>query len=58
MSVDLKKYQEFVQAVTSAESQDLDSFVSKLSLLDANCEAHGVDGKLYHGSDIKVTLFR
>ena len=56
MSVDLKRYQEFVEAVTSGESQDLTSFMSRLDLLDANYEAHGVDGELHHGPDINVPL--
>lgn len=54
--MDLKRYQDFVEAVTSEESQDLDSFVRRLSLLDTNCEAHGVDGELHHGPDVNMPL--
>lgn len=36
--MDLKRYQDFVEAVTSEESQNLDSFVSRLGQLDGNGE--------------------
>ena len=54
--VDLKKYQEFVQAVTSKESNDLTSFMNRLDRLDANYEAYGSDGEYMHGPDINVPL--
>lgn len=54
--VDLKKYQEFVQAVTSKESNDLTSFMNRLDRLDGNYEAYGSDGEYMHGPDINVPL--
>ena len=54
--VDLKKYQEFVQAVTSKESNDLTTFMNRLDRLDANYEAYGSDGEYMHGPDINVPL--
>lgn len=54
--VDLKKYQEFVQAVTSKESNDLTSFMNRLDRLDANYESYGSDGEYMHGPDINVPL--
>jgi NTP pyrophosphatase (non-canonical NTP hydrolase) len=56
MSIDLKKYQEFVGEVTSSDSESLTDFMARLDRLDANCEAHGVDGELHHGPDINVPL--
>ena len=49
--VDLNKYTEFVEAVTSKESNDLTTFMNRLDQLDGNY--HG-DGK--HGPDINVSL--
>jgi NTP pyrophosphatase (non-canonical NTP hydrolase) len=54
--VDLKKYQEFVQAVTSKESNDLTEFMNRLDRLDANFEAYGADGEYMHGPNINVPL--
>ena len=54
--VDLKKYQEFVQAVTSTESNDLTEFMNRLDRLDANYEAYGADGEYMHGPNINVPL--
>ncbi len=54
--VDLKKYQEFVQAVTSKESNDLTEFMNRLDRLDANYEAYGADGEYMHGPTINVPL--
>ena len=54
--VDLKKYQEFVQAVTSKESNDLTEFMNRLDRLDANYEAYGSDGEYMHGPNINVPL--
>ena len=55
-NVDLKKYQEFVQAVTSKESNDLTEFMNRLDRLDANYEAYGADGEYMHGPNINVPL--
>ena len=54
--VDLHKYQEFVQAVTSKESNDLTAFMNRLDRLDANYEAYGSDGEYMHGPNINVPL--
>ena len=54
--IDLKKYQEFVQAVTSKESNDLTAFMNRLDRLDANYEAYGSDGEYMHGPNINVPL--
>jgi NTP pyrophosphatase (non-canonical NTP hydrolase) len=54
--VNLKKYQEFVQAVTSKESNDLTAFMNRLDRLDANYEAYGSDGEYMHGPNINVPL--
>lgn len=56
MPIDLKKYQEFVEAVTSKESQDLTSFMGQLDRLDGNYEAYGSEGEYMHGPDINVPL--
>ena len=54
--VDLKKYLEFVQAVTSKESNDLTAFMNRLDRLDANYESYGADGEYMHGPNINVPL--
>jgi len=54
--IDLHKYQEFVEAVTSKESNDLTSFMNRLDRLDGNYEAYGSDGEYMHGPDINVPL--
>lgn len=56
MSVDLKKYQEFVSAVTSAQSDDLTSFMSQVDRLDGNYESYGSEGEYMQGPDINVPL--
>jgi len=50
MSIDLNKYKDFVQAVTSEPSNDLTTFMNRLDELDANYE-NGV-----HGPDVNVPL--
>lgn len=54
--IDLNKYQDFVEAVTSKESNDLTSFMNRLERLDANWEAYGSEGEYMHGPDINVPL--
>lgn len=54
--VDLNKYMEFVQAVTSKESHDLTTFMNQLDRLDGNYEAYGPNGEYAHGPDINVPL--
>ena len=50
MQVDLNRYQEFVEAVTSKASNDLTTFMNRCDELDANF----IDGG--HGPDINVPL--
>jgi len=50
MSIDLNKYKDFVQAVTSEPSNDLTTFMNRLDELDANY----ADGA--HGPDVNVPL--
>jgi len=52
MTVDLKRYQEFVEAVTSQPSNDLTSFMNRLDYLDGNFDYD----KDAHGPDINVPL--
>jgi len=54
--VDLNKYKEFVEAVTSKQSQDLTEFMNRLDRIDANYESYGPDGEYIHGPDINVPL--
>jgi len=54
--VDLNRYMEFVQAVTSKESNDLTAFMNRLDRLDANYEAYGSDGEYMHGPNVNVPL--
>ena len=55
-NVDLNKYKEFVEAVTSKQSQDLTEFMNRLDRIDANYESYGPDGEYMHGPDINVPL--
>lgn len=48
--IDLNKYQDFVEAVTSQPSNDLTTFINRLDQLDGNLE----NGE--HGPDINVPL--
>lgn len=50
--IDLTKYTEFVEAITSKESNDLTSFMNSLDHLDANFDAV-TDS---HGPDVNVPL--
>jgi NTP pyrophosphatase (non-canonical NTP hydrolase) len=52
VTVDLLRYQEFVEAVTSKPSNDLTTFIDRLDQIDGNwdVEAQG------HGPDINVPL--
>ncbi len=54
--IDLHKYQEFVEAVTSKESNDLSSFMNRLDRIDGNYEAYGSDGEYMHGPNVNVPL--
>ena len=52
MTVDLLKYQDFVEAVTSQPSNDLTSFMNRLDQIDGNWDAEAQG----HGPDINVPL--
>lgn len=49
--IDLNKYKEFVEAVTSKSSNDLTTFMNRLDELDGNYVGNGE-----HGPDINVPL--
>ena len=51
MNIDLNKYKDFVEAVTSKASNDLTTFINRCDELDANYIGDGV-----HGPDINVPL--
>ena len=54
MQIDLNRYTEFVEKVTSQASNDLTTFMNTLDRLDANYEVF--DGEMRHGPDINVPL--
>ena len=54
--IDLNKYQEFVEVVTSEASNDLTSFINRMDQLDANYELNKENQLMEHGPDINVPL--
>ena len=54
MNIDLNKYKDFVEAVTSKASNDLTTFMDSCDRLDANYEL--VDGEMKHGPDVNIPL--
>lgn len=54
--IDLNKYQDFVQAVTSGPSNDLTEFMDTLDRLDANYELNGDTQKMEHGPSVNLPL--
>ena len=54
MNIDLNKYKDFVEAVTSQASNDLTTFMDTCDRLDANYEL--VDGEMKHGPDVNIPL--
>lgn len=52
MQIDLSKYKDFVEAVTSKPSNDLTTFMNRLDELDANWD----EVTLTHGPDVNVPL--
>ena len=56
MNIDLNKYSEFVEAVTSKPSNDLTTFMDTLDRLDSNCEVDLNDGLMKHGPDVNIPL--
>ena len=51
MNIDLNKYKDFVEAVTSQASNDLTTFMNRCDELDGNYIGDGV-----HGPDVNVPL--
>jgi NTP pyrophosphatase (non-canonical NTP hydrolase) len=51
MNIDLNKYKQFVEAVTSQPSNDLTTFMNRCDELDGNYIGDGV-----HGPDVNVPL--
>jgi NTP pyrophosphatase (non-canonical NTP hydrolase) len=56
MKIDLNKYQEFVEAVTSQASNDLTTFHDTIDRLDANYELDTADNQMKHGPDVNIPL--
>lgn len=54
--IDLNKYQQFVEAVTSKPSNDLTTFIDQCDRLDANYERFEGETESRHGPDINVPL--
>ena len=54
MPIDLNRYSEFVEKVTSEASNDLTTFMNTLDRIDANYELF--DGEMRHGPDVNVPL--
>ena len=54
MPIDLNRYSEFVEKVTSEASNDLTTFMDTLDRVDANYELF--DGEMRHGPDVNVPL--
>jgi len=52
MNIDLNKYQDFVEAVTSKPSNDLTTFMNRCDELDSNWDSETQS----HGPDINVPL--
>jgi NTP pyrophosphatase (non-canonical NTP hydrolase) len=56
MNIDLNKYKDFVEAVTSKPSNDLTTFMDTLDRLNSNCEVDLNDGLMKHGPDVNIPL--
>lgn len=56
MTVDLKRYQDFVAAVTSQPSNDLTTFMDQCDRLDANYERFEGETESRHGPSINIPL--
>ena len=54
--IDLNKYTDFVEAVTSKPSHNLTDFMNRIERLDGNYEAYGPNGEYMHGPDVNVPL--
>ena len=56
MNIDLNKYKDFVEAVTSQASNDLTTFHDTIDRLDANYELDLADNQMKHGPDVNIPL--
>jgi NTP pyrophosphatase (non-canonical NTP hydrolase) len=56
MNIDLNKYKDFVEAVTSQASNDLTAFMDTCDRIDANYELDASDNQMKYGPDINVPL--
>jgi NTP pyrophosphatase (non-canonical NTP hydrolase) len=56
MNIDLNKYKDFVQAVTSQTSNDLTTFMDTVDRLDANYELNADTGQMEQGPDVNIPL--
>jgi NTP pyrophosphatase (non-canonical NTP hydrolase) len=54
--IDLNKYKDFVEAVTSQPSNDLTTFMDTLDRLDANYELDLNTDQYKHGPDVNIPL--
>ena len=54
--IDLNRYTDFVEAVTSHPSNDLTTFMDTLDRLDANYEVDLTDGQMKHGPNVNIPL--
>jgi hypothetical protein len=54
MHIDLNKYQNFVEKVTSAPSNDLGNFIDTCNRLNVNHEV--VDGTMQQGPKVNISL--
>ena len=56
MKIDLNKYKDFVEAVTSQASNDLTTFHDTIDRLDANYELDLADNQMKHGPSVNIPL--
>jgi NTP pyrophosphatase (non-canonical NTP hydrolase) len=56
MNIDLNKYKDFVEAVTSQASNDLTTFMDTVDRLDANYELNTDTGQMEQGPDVNIPL--
>jgi NTP pyrophosphatase (non-canonical NTP hydrolase) len=56
MKIDLNKYKDFVEAVTSQASNDLTTFHDTIDRLDANYELDLADNQMKHGPNVNIPL--
>ena len=56
MNIDLNKYKDFVEAVTSQASNDLTTFHDTIDSLDANYELDLADNQMKHGPSVNIPL--